>query len=126
LAEYFLRRYAAESKKQFTEVAGDALAKLSAFYWPGNVRELANVIERAVVLSGGSTLTVNDLPSRIVAAAPVDQNDNRTYREAMESTRRALVAQALAQTNGNRVAAAKALGLHEKYFLRMIKTLGIR
>ena len=126
LAEYFLRRYAAESKKQFTEVAEDALAKLSAFYWPGNVRELANVIERAVVLGGGSTLTVNDLPSRIVAAAPLDQNDNRTYREAMESTRRALVAQALSQTNGNRVAAAKALGLHEKYFLRMIKTLGIK
>jgi DNA-binding NtrC family response regulator len=126
LAEYFLRRYAAESKKQFTEVAEDALAKLCAFHWPGNVRELANVIERAVVLGGGSTLTVNDLPSRIVAAAPVDQNDNRTYREAMESTRRALVAQALSQTNGNRAAAAKALGLHEKYFLRMIKNLGIR
>ena len=126
LAEYFLRRYAAESKKQFTEVAEDALAKLCAFHWPGNVRELANVIERAVVLSSGSTLTVNDLPSRIVAAAPVDQNDNRTYREAMESTRRALVAQALSQTNGNRAAAAKALGLHEKYFLRMIKNLGIR
>ena len=126
LVEYFLRRYAAESKKQFIEVAEDALAQLSAYHWPGNVRELANVIERAVVLGGGSTLTVNDLPSRIVAAAPVDQNDNRTYREAMESTRRALVAQALSQTNGNRVAAAKALGLHEKYFLRMIKTLGIR
>jgi len=126
LAEYFLRRYAAESKKQFTEVAEDALVKLCAFHWPGNVRELANVIERAVVLGGGSTLTVNDLPSRIVAAAPMDQNDNRTYREAMESTRRALVAQALSQTNGNRAAAAKALGLHEKYFLRMIKTLGIR
>ena len=90
LAEYFLRRYAAESKKQFTEVAEDALAKLCAFHWPGNVRELANVIERAVVLSSGSTLTVNDLPSRIVAAAPVGQNDNRTYREAMESTRRAV------------------------------------
>jgi DNA-binding NtrC family response regulator len=126
LAEYFLRRYAAESKKQFTEVAEDALAQLSAFHWPGNVRELANVIERAVVLGSGSTLTVNDLPSRIVAAAPVDQNDNRTYREAMESTRRALVAQALGHTHGNRAAAAKALGLHEKYFLRMIKTLGIK
>ena len=126
LAEYFLRRYAAESKKQFTEVTEDALAKLSAFHWPGNVRELANVIERAVVLSGGSTLTVNDLPSRIVAAALVDQNDNRTYRAAMESMRRALVAQALSQTDGNRAAAAKALGLHEKYFLRLIKTLGIK
>ncbi len=44
----------------------------------------------------------------------------------MESRRRTLVAQALAQSHGNRAAAAKALGLHEKYFLRMIKTLGIK
>jgi len=126
LAEHFLRRFAAESKKNFTTLAGDALAKLTAYPWPGNVRELANVIERAVVLGSGETLTVKDLPNRIVAAAPLARNDNRSYREAMESTRRALVMQALTQTNGNRAAAAKALGLHEKYFLRMIKTLGIR
>jgi DNA-binding NtrC family response regulator len=126
LAEHFLRRFAAESKKQFTEVAEDALAMLSAFHWPGNVRELANVIERAVVLGSGSTLTVKDLPSRIVAAAPVGRNDNLTYREAMESTRRSLVAQALAQTHGNRAAAARALGLHEKYFLRLVKSLDIK
>ena len=84
------------------------------------------MIERAVVLGHGPTLTVKDLPNRIAAAAPLAQNDNLSYREAMESTRRTLVAQALAQTNGNRAAAAKALGLHEKYFLRMIKTLGIK
>ena len=126
LAEHFLRRFAAESKKHFTTLADDALAKLKAYHWPGNVRELANVIERAVVLGSGPTLTVKDLPNRIVAVAPLDQNDNLSYREAMEATRRGLVMQALAQTNGNRAAAAKALGLHEKYFLRMIKTLGIK
>jgi transcriptional regulator with PAS, ATPase and Fis domain len=126
LAEHFLRRFAAEAKKNFTAIADDALAKLEAYRWPGNVRELANVIERAVVLGSGVTLTVNDLPNRIVAAAPLAQNDNLSYREAMESTRRMLVMQALAQSNGNRAAAAKALGLHEKYFLRMIKTLGIK
>ena len=107
-------------------MADDALARLTGYHWPGNVRELANVIERAVVLGHGPTLTVKDLPNRIAAAAPLAQNDKLSYREAMESTRRTLVAQALAQTNGNRAAAAKALGLHEKYFLRMIKTLGIK
>ncbi len=126
LAEHFLRRFAAESKKHFVTVANDALAQLKAYPWPGNVRELANVIERAVVLGNGSTLTVNDLPNRIAAATPLTRNDNLSYREAMESTRRAIVAQALAQAHGNRTAAAKALGLHEKYFLRMIKTLGIK
>ena len=124
MAEHFLRRFAAESKKNFTTLADDALAKLTAYHWPGNVRELANVIERAVVLGSGATLTVKDLPNRIVAATALAQNDSPSYREAMESTRRSLVAQALAQTNGNRAAAAKALGLVQKYFLRMIKSLG--
>ena len=101
------------------------MARLTGYHWPGNVRELANVIERAVVLGHGSTLTVKDLPNRIAAVEPVGRHDNPTYREAMESTRRTLVAQALSQSHGNRAAAAKALGLHEKYFLRMIKTLGI-
>jgi DNA-binding NtrC family response regulator len=126
LAEHFLRRFAAEAKKTFTTIADDALVKLTAYQWPGNVRELANVIERAVVLGSGETLIVQDLPTRIVAATPLARNEHLDYREAMESTRRALVARALAQANGNRAAAAKTLGLHEKYFLRMIKTLGIK
>ena len=126
LAEHFLRRFAAESKKHCTILENEALAKLTAYHWPRNVRELANVIERAVVLGSGETLTVKDLPSRIAALESMERIDNPSYREAMESVRRALVAQALARSNGNRAAAAKALGLHEKYFLRMIKTLGIK
>ena len=126
LAEHFLRRFAAESKKHCTILENEALAKLTAYHWPGNVRELANVIERAVVLGSGETLTVKDLPTRIAALESMERIDNPSYREAMESVRRALVAQALARSNGNRAAAAKALGLHEKYFLRMIKTLGIK
>ena len=126
LAEHFLRRFAAESKKHCTILENEALAKLTAYHWPGNVRELANVIERAVVLDRGETLNVKDLPSRIDALESMERIDNPSYREAMESVRRALVAQALARSNGNRAAAAKALGLHEKYFLRMIKSLGIK
>jgi DNA-binding NtrC family response regulator len=125
LAFYFLRRYSLESKKNFSEIAKDALAKLAAYPWPGNVRELANVIERAVVLGNGPDLTMRDLPGRIAAVPERIIQDHLTYREAMEARRREIVSQALSQSNGNRTVAARALGLHEKYFLRLIKTLGI-
>ena len=125
LSQYFLRRYSLESKKSIAEITKDALAKLAAYPWPGNVRELANTIERAVVLGNGPVLRVEDLPGRI-AAAEVQMNTGvLSYRDAMEARRREIVLQALSQSNGSRTAAAKNLGLHEKYFLRLIKTLGI-
>jgi len=125
LAQHFLRRYSLELKKQFTEISEKALGTLSAYHWPGNVRELANVIERAVVLSEGPVIEMNDLPTRMLDPKTQSTPDNLSYRDAMEATRRALVSKALEHSGGNRVAAAKALGLHEKYFLRLIKTLGI-
>src|SRR6185437_7403998 len=124
LCQYFLRRYSAETKKNFAEIANDALAKLVAYPWPGNVRELANTIERAVVLGRGPILEIGDLPGRIASAEEANTRSH-DYREAMNSARRNLVLQALSQSNGNRTLAAKSLGLHEKYFLRLIKTLRI-
>jgi DNA-binding NtrC family response regulator len=125
LAHHFLQRFAKEVKKTFSEVSGETLAKLCAYDWPGNVRELGNVIERAVVLSQGPEIAPHDLPARIVAAQSEPQSDGISYRDAMDAYRRQLVMRALAQTQGNRAAAARALGLHEKYFLRLLKSLGI-
>jgi DNA-binding NtrC family response regulator len=125
LSQYFLRRYSLEAKKNFDEATQEAQKKLCAYDWPGNVRELANVIERAVVLGSGPRLTMKDLPGRIIASEPQAEQSDPSYRDAMEAMRRKLVVKALEQSHGNRVAAAKALGLHEKYFLRLIKTLGI-
>jgi DNA-binding NtrC family response regulator len=126
LSRYFLRRFSSESKKSFVEIEKDALAKLSSYHWPGNVRELANTIERAVVLGNGPMLTIQDLPGRIAGAEERNSSNEFSYREAMEARRRELVLKALAQFHGNRVAAAKALGLHEKYLLKLIKDLQIR
>jgi two-component system NtrC family response regulator len=100
------------------------MEKLSAYNWPGNVRELANAIERAVVLGKGPAISLTDLSNRIANAGTPPAKPH-SYREAMDGTRRELVSRALEQSNGNRAAAAKALGLHEKYFLRLIKTLGV-
>jgi len=125
LAQHFLQRFAKEVKKNLSGISEDALSKLSAYEWPGNVRELANVIERAVVLGQGREIAPHDLPARIAAAQSELQSDGISYRDAMDAYRRQLVMRALAQTQGNRAAAARVLGLHEKYFLRLLKSLGI-
>ena len=125
LAQYFMDRYAKEAKKHHTEIASDAVRRLCSYDWPGNVRELGNVIERAVVLGNGPLLAIKDLPSRIVATAVRPSLDGRSYRDAMEYYRRELVLAALERSHGNRAAAARALGLHEKYLFRLLKSLGI-
>ena len=125
LALHFLRRYSNETKKSFSEISPDALERLCAYNWPGNVRELANVIERAVVLGQGPRIDPHDLSPRIVAARSESRSERISYRDAMDAYRRQLVMSALAQAQGNRAAAARALGLHEKYLLRLLKSLRI-
>jgi len=125
LARYFLQRFSLETKKHFTDIAREAQDKLLSYDWPGNVRELANVIERAIVLGEGPRVTLQDLPPRIVFAEKTASDDSLSYHEAIDAYRRQLIQRALAQAQGNRAAAAKALGLHRTHFFKLIKSLGI-
>ncbi len=125
LSHYFLRRFSTETTKNFADISRQAMDKLVTYHWPGNIRELANVIERAVVLGRGPRIDLPDLPRRMTVSEQGTRPDNVSYREAMDASRRELVLGALARSQGNRAAAAKSLGLHEKYLLRLIKSLGI-
>jgi DNA-binding NtrC family response regulator len=125
LANYFLRRSALETKKNFTDVTVEALQKLVAYEWPGNVRELANVIESAVVLGQGPDLALHDLPTKIVSTMPKRLRGGFTYHGAIDDYRRELIVKTLAQTQGNRAAAAKILGLQRTYLSRLIKALRV-
>jgi DNA-binding NtrC family response regulator len=125
LAGYFLQRFAAETKKPFSEITEAALHKLSAYAWPGNVRELANVIERGVVLGDGPEFSLDCLPSRLVGDVSVAPTEAQPFHEAVNSQRRTLIVDALARAQGNRAAAAKALGLHRTHLLKLMKALQI-
>lgn len=125
LCRYFLARLSAETKRNFRGITEAALGKLVAYHWPGNVRELANVIEQAVVLGQTDGITASELPLRILSASQAETSRSCSYRQAVDNFRREVVLRALAQTQGNRLAAAKALGLHEKSLLRLIRTLQI-
>jgi DNA-binding NtrC family response regulator len=125
LAHFFMQRFSKEAKKSFTDIAEEAQERLLAYDWPGNVRELANVIERAVVLGQGPNITVQDLPGRIATTEQSVNLEGSPYRDATNTYKRQLIMKVLNETHGNRAAAAKALGLHEKYLLRLLKALKI-
>ena len=125
LAHFFLERFSRETKKIFTEITKEAQEKLLAYDWPGNVRELANVMERATVLGQGQKVTLQDLPARFGAPQPKVVSSGMSYHEAIDAARRDFILEALKAANGNRAAAAKALGLHRTHLMRLIKTLQI-
>ena len=85
LVAFFLERFSRKLGKRVTQVSADTMRRLEAYAWPGNVRELQNMLERAVVLSSGPSLVVDDrvlpVPSRArartdpVAAAPRENSD---------------------------------------------------
>jgi DNA-binding NtrC family response regulator len=127
LTQFFLQRFSIESKKHFTEISQEAMEALNGYDWPGNVRELANVIERAVVLGQPPTIQIEDLSPGIVVTE--GESDGRataqSYHQSVDEYRREVIVNALAQTQGNRAAAARLLGLQRSYLLKLMKSFHI-
>lgn len=122
LVEHFVARHAREQKKRVTSVDGDAMRMLMGCAWRGNVRELSNVIERAVILTPGETVTVDDLPAELRAECATGS----TLEGAVLDFERKYIASVLVQTAGNREAAAKALGLSPATLYRRLQRVGLK
>jgi transcriptional regulator with PAS, ATPase and Fis domain len=102
------------------QIDPEAMQALARYSWPGNVRELANVLERAQILAEDHLITLDDLPETVVEtsrAHAIDPQDPRHLREV----ERAHVAQVLHQEKGNKVRAAKALGISRRALYRLIE-----
>jgi DNA-binding NtrC family response regulator len=125
LAQFFMARFAFETKKTFTGIAVEAADRLLRYEWPGNVRELANVIERGVVLGPGPELTLQDLSLPVGRSERETTSADLSYRRAVDLARAGVITRALASTNGNRAAAARLLGLHKTHLLNLMKALRI-
>lgn len=77
-----------------------------------------------MVLGSGSTVEIEDLPV-LFLAVPANKDAPLSYRAAINALRKQMLSTALAKTSGNRAAAARLLGLEGRYFLRLMKSLGI-
>jgi two-component system response regulator AtoC len=74
LVDHFIKRFAAEHGRTIVAIADDALACIERYPMPGNVRELSNLIERAVVLAKGPTISLDDLPPYVKDPAGSDSS----------------------------------------------------
>ena len=126
LAEYFLRSFAKLHKKQQRSMTPGFLEALARHNWPGNVRELQNVIERSVVLANGhERLGIDDLPPELQGLSISDELPKGSFHEAVRGFKRDLVRSALARHNGNKLKAAKDLGISRCYLHRLLNQLEV-
>jgi len=98
----------------------DAMRALLNYQWPGNIRELANVLERAQILAEEHLITLDDLPETMQGMslmAPAPSTDPLNLRELERQT----VQAALQQAKGNKVHAAKALGISRRALYRVLE-----
>ena len=126
LAEYFLRMFAKAHKKGQRNMTPGYLSALARHSWPGNVRELQNVIERSVVLANGhERLGIDDLPPELQGLSISDELPHGSFHEAVKGFKRELVRSALAMHNGNKLKAARELGISRCYLHRLLNQLSV-
>ncbi|MBI4848236.1 MAG: sigma-54-dependent Fis family transcriptional regulator [Nitrospirae bacterium] len=128
LAEYFLSRAVKETGKQVKGLSTDALNYLMSYNWHGNVRELENVIKRAVAISAGDVIGIDDIgldskpyKKELCALSDVIENifesalaiDDHSgiYYRAISKVEKTLIEKALSVTKGNQVKASGLLGI---------------
>ena len=125
LAHAFLRRFAAEQRRNGLSFSDDAIRAIEAHAWPGNVRELLNAIKRASIMADTDRLSCDDLGLPIPPANSAERSDLdlRAVREAAE--RQAIIA-ALARANGNIVKASEILGVSRPTLYDLMRRLAIK
>jgi len=104
------------------QVHPDAMQALLKYSWPGNIRELANVLERAQILAEDHLITLDDLPESVHAAPEIPADISPLNLSEME--RRTTLA-ALQQAKGNKVQAAKLLGISRRALYRLLTNYGL-
>jgi two-component system, NtrC family, response regulator HydG len=127
LVDHFLTKHAARMKRDKPHADPSLLELFMAHDWPGNVRELENVVERAMVLCRGDTVTPDLAPPSLRAARPVstpaESGPLPPLAEARDGFVRRYVERTLDVTRGNVAEAARIAGMDASNFRRLVKRL---
>jgi transcriptional regulator with GAF, ATPase, and Fis domain len=126
LVEYFVQRYAKKARKKIRKIERKTLELLQEYDWPGNIRELQNIVERAVILCDGDTLSVDG--TWLLHESPRPNSARRGLGRPDESHERKIIESALSDTRG-RVSglggAAEKLGIPRSTLESKIRILQI-
>jgi len=121
LVSHFINKFAAENKKNVKGVTDEALLLLTSYDYPGNVRELENIIESAVVMATGNLIDVSVLPQSVRSVTPARESISLPVGSTLTDVEKRLIGETLRLTGGNKVQAAKVLGIGTRTLYRKIK-----
>jgi DNA-binding NtrC family response regulator len=144
LAEHFLVKYAASSRKTVHGFSPEAMQHMQRYHWPGNVRELENCVERAAVLCHSSWVGVDDLPPAVCStartgvsspslASSLQSQDavkmaiphGDSLQQALQTPEKQIIAQALQANKGSRQLTAAQLGINRTTLYKKMKKYGL-
>ena len=120
LAYHFLEIYGQKTDKGIKGFSQEAVQAMLQHPWPGNVRELENAVERGVILARSPYITSDDLSLDLPSAGSASPD-----RGTVEDQKRRHVISALEKHKGNRVKAAKELGIGRNTLWRWMKKYGL-
>jgi Nif-specific regulatory protein len=126
LADFFLKNFMNETKKQFEGFSADAIDLMLSYSWPGNIRELENCIERACVIGKGKRIMGEEL---LLKNSPIEviqeTGGDRNLRNALNAFKGRFIKKVLEENRWNQTEAARALDIQRTYLSRLIKELEI-
>ena len=121
LAKTFLHRYTSENKKKIKGFTRQAIEAIERYSWPGNVRELENRVKRAVIMSEGKKITLEDLEMEPIAG----NKESMILKDAREMLEKDLILKAIARNENNLTKAASDLGVSRPTLYDLMEKLGI-
>lgn len=134
LTRYFFRKLKAEINSPVEEITGEVFRVFHQYHWPGNVRELAHTIEGALTLATDKKLAIDHLPDHFkdrksegeIRFQALGKGTGKSLREVVKEVEKQLIVQAMTETGGNVLKAARRLGIPRQtlqYKLKKMKTL---
>lgn len=127
LISYFLEKFVSADGRNSIELEEETLDALLNYDWPGNVRELENLIERLVILKGGDTVKIIDLPSKYLKnkntySSFIDLPDTGiNLKSTLLTIENSLISQALDKTLGNKKQASELLQINRTTLIEKMK-----
>ncbi len=126
LAAHFAAKAAEKHARSTPQLDPNLIDSLHEYDWPGNIRELENLMERLVLLDRQATLGLEFLPEKMLNVVPAPGVSNETtFEGAVTDLKKRLIVEALEAETGNKVAAAKRLGISRSYLHRLINEFEI-
>jgi two-component system nitrogen regulation response regulator NtrX len=126
LAAHFAAKAAERHGRATPQLDAALIDSLHEYDWPGNVRELENLMERLVLLDRSPTIGMEFLPEKMLRVVPTPGVPSETtFEGALAALKQRLIVDALEAEGGNKVAAARRLGISRSYLHRLISEFGL-